>query len=123
MGMPPMNQMGMPPMNQMAMPGMNQLGMPPMNQMGMPPMNQMGMPPNANEIDHLMVNTMVPINNQSMNFDSGTGYMNPSQMATNLGALAQLTNNSIPNNHMGMNSNQQQQPSNVNLSNLSKLNV
>jgi len=122
MAMPNMNQMAMPPMNQMGMPPMNQIGMPDMNQMAMPQMNMMGNQPNANEIDHLMVNTLVPINNQSMNYDSGAGYMNPSQMASNLGALAKLSNNSIPSNHMGMSSNQQQM-SNVNLSNLSKLNM
>jgi hypothetical protein len=104
------------------MPQINQMAMPGMNQMAMPQMNMMGNQPNANEIDHLMVNTLVPINNQSMNYDSGAGYMNPSQMASNLGALAKLSNNSIPSNHMGMSSNQQQM-SNVNLSNLSKLNM
>ena len=122
MAMPDMNQMAM---NQMAMPGMNQMAMnqmamPGMNQMAMPQMNMMGNQPNLNEIDHLMVNNLVPINNQSMNYDSGTGYMNPSQMASNLGALAKLSNNSIPSNHMGMNSNQQQMG---NLNNLAKLNM
>jgi hypothetical protein len=115
------NQMAMPGMNQMAMPGMNQMAMPGMNQMAMPGMNMMGKQPNINEIDNLMVNTLVPINNSSMNIDT-TGYMNPSQMATNLGALAKLSNTSIPSNHMGVISNQQQ-PSNINLSNLAKLNM
>ena len=95
--------------------------MPGMNQMAMPGMNMMGKQPNINEIDNLMVNTLVPINNSSMNIDT-TGYMNPSQMATNLGALAKLSNTSIPSNHMGVISNQQQ-PSNINLSNLAKLNM
>jgi len=119
MVIPGMNQMAMPGMNQMAMPGMNQMAMPGMNQMAIPGMNMMGNKSNVNDIDHLMVNTLVPINNQSMNYDSGIEYMNQSQIANNLGSLAKLSNNSIKNNHMGFDFNQHQ--SNVNLSNLAKL--
>ena len=119
MAMPDMNQMAMPGMNQMVIPGMNQMAMPGMNQMAIPGMNMMGNKSNVNDIDHLMVNTLVPINNQSMNYDSGIEYMNQSQIANNLGSLAKLSNNSIKNNHMGFDFNQHQ--SNVNLSNLAKL--
>ena len=131
MAMSDMNPISMPDMNPMAMnqmPGMNPMamnqmpGMNPMTMNQIPGMNMMGKQPNLNEIDNLMVNTLVPVNNSTMNFDN-SGYMNPSQMANNLGALAKLTdNNLMKSNHMGMNSNHQQ-VNNVNLGNLAKLNM
>jgi hypothetical protein len=94
MGMP---QMGMPQM------GMPQMGMP---QMGMPQM--MGA---NNDIDSLMVNTLVPVNNSSMN---SNGLMNPSQMVNNLSNL----HSSQTSNHMN-----QQVNTGFSLKNLSKLNM
>ena len=83
--------------NQMAMPGMNQMAMPGMNQMAMPGMNMMGAQSKMDDIDHLMVNTLVPLNNTSMNIDTNT-LMNPTQMANNIGSisnLSKLSNNGL----------------------------
>jgi hypothetical protein len=138
---PSINPMAMSEMNPMAMNpmAMNQMAMPGMNQMAMPGMNMMGSQANMDNIDSLMVNTLVPVNNSSMNFDRNT-LMNPTQMASNLGSLAKLSNlnshenfnnmgmNQMTNfNNMGMNqmtnSINQQQNSGLNLKNLAKLNI
>ena len=94
----------------------NQMGMPGMNQMGMPGMNMMGAQQNMNmnDIDSLMVNTMAPINNSSMNLNAKT-LMNPTQMASNLGSLAKLSNSSFQEN--------KQVSNNLNFKNLAKLNM
>ncbi len=92
------NQMMMANMNQMAMPGMNmnmnQMAMPGMNmnQMAMPGMgmNMMGAQPKMEDIDPLMVNTLAPINNASMNIEANT-LMTPMQMANNMGSIANLS--------------------------------
>jgi len=125
-----MSQMGMPQMGmpQMDMPQMNmpQMNMPQMNmpQMGMPQMNmpQMNMPQmmgSNNDIDSLMVNTMVPMNNASMNFNSNH-LMNSSQMANNLGSLAKLSNFNSAQMPNQMN---QELNNSLNFKNLSKLNM
>jgi len=88
--------------------------MPGMNQMGMPGMNMMGAQQNMNDIDGLMVNTMAPINNSSMNLNAKT-LMNPTQMASNLGSLAKLSNSSFQEN--------KQVTNNLNFKNLAKLNM
>ena len=114
MNMPNMNQMGM---NQMNMPGMNQMNMPGMNQMGMPGMNQMNMmgaQPRMEDIDPLMVNTLAPINNASMNIEANT-LMTPMQMANNMGSIANLSKlsnvSSYNNNFMGTEQNLTEQNS------------
>ena len=117
MGMP---QMGMPQMDmpQMNMPQMNmpQMGMP---QMNMPQMNMPQMMGSNNDIDSLMVNTMVPMNNASMNFNSNH-LMNSSQMANNLGSLAKLSNFNSAQMPNQMN---QELNNSLNFKNLSKLNM
>ena len=117
MNMPGMNQMNMPGMNQMNMPGMNQMNMPGMNQMGMPGMNQMNMmgaQPRMEDIDPLMVNTLAPINNASMNIEANT-LMTPMQMANNMGSIANLSKlsnvSSYNNNFMGTEQNLTEQNS------------
>ena len=91
-----MNQMDIPSMgtNQMGMNqiGMNQMGMNQMgmNQMGMNQMNMMGAQPGMEPIDPLMVNTLAPINNASMNINTNT-LISPMQMANNMGHIANLS--------------------------------
>ena len=115
-----MSQMGMPQMDmpQMNMPQMNmpQMGMP---QMNMPQMNMPQMMGSNNDIDSLMVNTMVPMNNASMNFNSNH-LMNSSQMANNLGSLAKLSNFNSAQMPNQMN---QELNNSLNFKNLSKLNM
>jgi hypothetical protein len=129
-----MNQMApnMNQMNQMMMPGMgmNMNQMAPnmaMNQMMMPGMgmNMMGAQPKMEDIDPLMVNTLAPISNASMNMDANS-LMTPMQMANNMGSLANLSKlsnvGSYGNNMMGTEMNLTEQNPASQLSNTNPMN-
>ncbi len=126
-----MNQMGSNmAMNQMMMPGMGMNQMAPnmaMNQMMMPGMgmNMMGAQPKMEDIDPLMVNTLAPISNASMNMDTNT-LMTPMQMANNMGSLANLSKlsnvSSYGNNMMGTEMNLTEQNLGSQLSNSNPMN-
>lgn len=117
-------------MNQMMMPGMTMNQMAPnmaMNQMMMPGMgmNMMGAQPKMEDIDPLMVNTLAPISNASMNMDANS-LMTPMQMANNMGSLANLSKlsnvGSYGNNMMGTEMNLTEQNPAAQLSNTNQMN-